>query len=108
MPYNSRFIHTIKTFRLISGSAIQISYGPNLTGVACLIQPMSAEASAKVNMTFDSAYYCYVVYPTDIKKGDKVIDQDGTEYRVMGSLKHNYGGNANICFYLSEQAGDGN
>lgn len=107
MPLTSMFFHRITTYRLRAGTGVQKSYTANLRSLPCFIQPMSAEFSTKIDMVFGKSYYCYTSLNADLKQGDKVIDQDGKEYRVSGSQKRNYGSQPNLTFYLSEQAGDG-
>lgn len=107
MSFLTMLQHRLTTYRLQNGTGVGKTYQPNLTDEPCLIQPMSAEYAARVGMTFGRSFYCYTAINADIKLGDKVIDQDGREYRVNGTMKRNYGLNQNMCFYLAEQAGDG-
>lgn len=106
MSYQTMLQHSVLTYRLKQGTGVGRVFTANLTDEPCLIQPMNAEFSARVGMTFGRSYFCYTNIATDIKLGDKVVDQDGKEYRVSGSMKRNYGFNQNMCYYLAEQAGD--
>jgi hypothetical protein len=105
MSFSTQLVHRITTSRLQAGSGMQKSYAANLVDYPVMIQPMSAEYAAKVNMVFGRAYNMYTAVDADIKNGDKVVDQDGKEYRVSGSLKRNYGFNQNTTYWLTEEAG---
>lgn len=103
--FTNNLTHRITTKRLQSTGTMGKSYVVNLQDYPVMIQPMSAEYAAKLNMTFGRSYNMYTQLGADIKNSDTVIDQDGKEYRVNGSLRRNYGGGAHITFYLTEQAG---
>lgn len=107
MSFVSQLNNSLTTYRLAQGAGVTKTYALNLTDVAVFIQPMSAEYSAKLGMTYGRSFNCYTQISVDIKKGDKVVDEDGTEYRVTGSLRRKYGHNPNATFWLTEQAGDG-
>jgi hypothetical protein len=105
MSFQTQLVHRVTTYRLQSGSGMQKNYEPNLIDQAAFIQPMSAEYAQKANLVFGRAYNMYTTINVDIKNGDKVVDQDGKEFRVSGSLRRNYGFNPNVTYWLTEEAG---
>ncbi len=88
MSFQSQLVHRINTFRnQASGVGIQRAYVANLTSVPALIQPLSAEYAQKINEVFGRTYNLFMPLGSDVEITDKVVDQDGKEYRVTGSLK---------------------
>lgn len=104
MSFNTLLTHTVTTYRnLPTGVGIQKSYRQNLLNQPVMIQPLSAEYAQSVNETFGRSYNMFVPYGIDIQIADKIIDQDGKEYRVKGSSKRNYGSVEHNTFIISEQ-----
>lgn len=104
MSFNSLLTHRITTYRnKPNGIGIQRSYMTQLLNVPAMIQPLSPEYAAKINEVFGRTYNLFLPLGTDVQMTDKIVDQDGKEYRITGSLKRNYGGNPHLTFIISEQ-----
>src|SRR5580765_3497943 len=109
MSFTGLLIHQITTYRnRLTGVGIQRGYILNLQDQPCLIQPVSAEFANKINEVFGRTYNLFVDLTVDIALGDKIVDQDGKEYRVTGSQRRNYGASApHLTFVITEQVKSG-
>lgn len=97
--------NTISTQRMVPSGGIKKQWVNNLTGLACLIQPITPEYAQKTGMIFDRSYFCIVQTGADIQIGNRVTDQSGKNYEVTGSRNINYGYNVqHVTYLLSEEA----
>lgn len=91
MPIRSRYDRTVSTKRLenVAGSYKE-TWQDNLSGVACAIQPQSAEHTPTLDGANYKLFKMWCPADTDILTGDKVIDGDYTFHVRSVSVK-NYG-----------------
>lgn len=110
MSFDSLLSDTIDIYRAQPGAGITTSYGdaPYNSGVACLIQPVTEEYDSKTSMNYGREYNCFVPLGTDINFADRVIDEFGKIYQVMGTANRPYGFNVqHLTVQLTEEATQG-
>lgn len=107
MSLSSFFVHTITVSRRLATTGFKSSY-QTVGTFSCNIQPVTAEYAAVNGMVFGRTYNAYLSDAADIQIDDKLIDQDGKEYRVTGTQKRNYGySQPHLTLMLSEEPTSG-
>lgn len=93
MSLASLLTHTVSVKRQAAGAGVQVSYQAvtGMSAVKCLIQPLDPEDTSRVADSWGSDFKAFFASGTDIRKGDRLTDQDGQEYGVRGIRLRNYG-----------------
>ncbi|PKM88310.1 hypothetical protein CVU83_01935 [Candidatus Falkowbacteria bacterium HGW-Falkowbacteria-2] len=80
---------TISVYRLALGTSID-NYPANatLSGVEAYIESKSSDLVQVLGDQGNIEVFDMIIDPIDIKTGDKVIDNNNREYRVMGVERH--------------------
>lgn len=80
---------TISIYRMIYGSSTNTYPGSaDYTGIEAFIESMRGEVTQVLNQGFNVEDYLCYCDPVTIDVGDKVIDSQGSEYRVSGVERH--------------------
>lgn len=82
--------HSMTVTRLSTSGTNKEVYSQVATGVACFVQPASAEKLAGFEATFTKGFVCYVDLNANVRTKDKVII-DAKLYTVKGEREHEYG-----------------
>lgn len=83
MTFLNLLTNTVVISRLSSVSGDRTSYS-TVTSEYVNIQRMSDEKAIMVGGAIGKTFRLYAGENADIEKGDKLIDEDGNEYKVVG------------------------
>lgn len=110
MSFESLLSDLIDVYRAQPGAGMTTSYGdePYNPGIACLIQPVTAEFASKTDFNYGRSYNCFVPLGTDIQISDRCIDEFGKTYQVAATLNRPYGSNVpHLTVILEEEPMEG-
>lgn len=98
----SRTVSTQRT--AVVGTSKRREWGDNLTGLACAIHEVEATQTDLANGSggFMKSYKLWCPLTTDIKIGDRVVDEDDVSYTVKSVKKYNYGKNTHLLIVMNE------
>lgn len=67
------------------------------------IQELDQRARQLMGILQEKAWEAWFPVDTDIKEGDRIVDEKGTEYNVREVVKKDYGINQHLQVILMEQ-----
>ncbi|MHA1225124.1 MAG: hypothetical protein ACTSR2_00990 [Candidatus Hodarchaeales archaeon] len=82
MTLYNLFTQKIIVSRLVAVSGDKTTYS-TVTAEYCNIQRMSDEKTVEIGGAIGKTFRLYAEENADIEKGDKLVDEDGNEYKVV-------------------------
>lgn len=90
MAVEHLYNETVSVKRLTADSGNKKVYGSHIASLSCLIQPLDEDMTGDIPGGYgkDSMLFCGLA---DIGEADRIFRSDGTEYRVVGVERYDYG-----------------
>lgn len=104
MSLSQFLVHSCTIQRMAATTGVKKAYAQLAASVPCLIQPLDPEASQRAGMSYGRAYKGFFMIATDIKEGDRIIDQQGRTMGVKGIRQRDYGSNPHLDVLLDQDA----
>ena len=104
MSFANRLTDTLTVTKLIAGTGIKRSYSA-VASYPCAIQPLDDQQSAYHGLAYGFSYKCFLQNSADIRASDKVTDQNGLVYSIVGIKKRTYSETPHIEAILVREDG---